>query len=261
MQVYAGLVDSLDENIGRLIGHLRDSGQLDNTVIIFISDNGPEGNDPYQILDNATWVPKAWKTDTASLGQPGAFASYGPGWAEVSATPFRFYKAFTGEGGIRVPGIFVLPGHKAAGRIERNVGTVLDIMPSVLEMAGVSYPRTDGNGRALLPLDGTSLLPLLNSRTPAHGADDGIGWERFGRRALLLGDWKLLWVDAPYGTGEWQLFDLASDPFERRDLAAEKPAKLREMLAAWRAYMRRSNVKLMDYSGLQYGKINEHYQH
>jgi len=261
MQVYAAMVDALDQNVGRLIAYLRESGQLDNTVIIFISDNGPEGNDPYQILDNRTWVPQAWKTDTASLGQPGAFASYGPGWAEVSATPFRFYKAFAGEGGIRAPGIFVLPGAQAAGRIERHIGTVLDIMPSVLDLADVSYLQKDAQGRRLLPLEGASLLPLLTKSEPVHGPEQGLGWELFGRRALRKGDWKLLWVDTPYGTGQWQLFDLASDPFELKDLARTRPEKLREMLVAWEAYVRASNVKLIDYSGLQYGKINQHYEH
>lgn len=260
MQVYAAMVDSLDSNIGRLIDYLRDSGQLDNTVIIFMSDNGPEGNDPYQILDNAHWIPSAWKTDTASLGNPDAFASYGPGWAEVSATPFRLYKAFTNEGGIRAPGIFVLPGAKGGGAIRHNPGTVLDIVPTVLELTGLSYPA-QVDGRPVLPLDGRSLLPVLRSDRAVHADGKPFAWELFGRRAVRKGDWKLLWVDTPYGTSDWQLFNLASDPAERHDLARARPDRLAEMIAAWDDYVRRSNVLLMDYSGLKYGKINQHYDH
>ena len=262
MQVYAAMVESLDENIGRLITYLRDSGQIDNTVIIFMSDNGPEGNDPYQILDNKHWVPGNWKTDTESLGSREAFASYGPGWAEVSATPFRHFKAFTGEGGIRVPGIFVLPERTGGAHIARSVATVLDIMPTVLELARVPFDGKGADGRAVLPLAGRSLLPVLAGGARAtHPADERLGWELFGRRALRQGDWKLLWIDQPYGPGAWQLFDLRTDPFEHKDLSAARPDKLAQMIVAWDAYARANNVKLMDYSDLQYGKINHHYEH
>ena len=252
MEVYAAMVESLDHEIGRLLDHLDSKDMLENTLIVFLSDNGPEGNDPYQIAQNGSWVPKTFKTDTASMGGPDSFVTYGPGWAEVSASPFRLFKSFTGEGGNRVPAILVEPGQRKS-RIERAPSSVLDIFPTVLEVTGTTYPQHAPDGDAIEPLAGLSLLGD-KARAPRP-----LGWELFGRRAVRHGDWKLHWADKPYGTGDWQLYRLDTDPGETRDLARSNPRQLARLLALWESYRRDNNVELRNYDDLRYGKINRHY--
>src|SRR5690606_8918872 len=161
MQVYAAMVEALDHHIGRLLDYLDRIGERDNTVIIFMSDNGAEGNDPYVIVDNKNWIPKNFTTDTASLGKPGSYAAYGPAWAEVSATPHRLYKTFTAEGGIRAPVIFVLPGMTNRGQLSHSFATVLDIAPTILELAQAPYPQDSYRGRKIHPLQGRSMVAYL----------------------------------------------------------------------------------------------------
>ncbi|MEZ5500709.1 MAG: arylsulfatase [Steroidobacteraceae bacterium] len=263
MQVYAAMVDALDEQIGRLLAHLRETGQLERTAIFFLSDNGPEGNDPYVIQDNATWIPQRFDTRTESLGDPGSFAAYGPGWARVSATPFALYKAFPTEGGIRVPAIAWLPADMAPAGVDTQFATVLDITPTLLDIAGVRGPGARYQGRKLIPIEGRSLLSRLQdvSRRAGEDSSRAVGWELFGRTAVRRGRWKIVRVESPYGTAAWQLFDLAQDPFEGNDLAQGNPRQLRRMLRDWSAYLHRNGVWLQDYSNLQYGRVNRHYEH
>ena len=261
MQAYAGMVEALDANIGRLLDHLDAGGELDNTLVIFISDNGPEGNDPFVIAQNETYVPEHFSTDTDSLGRAGSFTAYGPGWAAVSATPFRLYKTFPSEGGIRVPAIFRLPGSRPGrSEPERAFATVLDIPSTILDYAGVTHPADAGTD-TVLPMQGRSMRELLEGRASAvHGEDDAVGWELFGRRALRRGNWKILQIGPPYGDGSWKLYDLAADPLERHDLSEAEPEILATMLGHWDAYAENNNVLDYDYSNLQYGKVNEHYE-
>ena len=260
MQVYAGMVEALDANIGRLLDHLDARGELDNTLIIFISDNGPEGNDPLVIAGNATYVPETFSLDTDSLGRPGSFAWYGPGWAAVSASPFRLYKTFPSEGGLRVPAIFRLPGGQHSRRgPEHAFATVLDIAPTILDYAGITHPADNGD-TSVLPMQGRSMRALLEgSVTAVHGAGDAVGWELFGRRALRRGNWKLLQIGPPYGDGQWKLYDLANDPLEQHDRSEEEPEVFETMLEHWEAYATHNNVVDYDYTNLQYGRVNEHY--
>jgi arylsulfatase len=235
MEVYASMVEYLDKDIGRLFDYLKEIGEYENTVIIFISDNGAEGNDlrAYNFAEDS---PLMW-------GRKGTYAEYGPGWATAGMTPFRLYKGFLTEGGIRSPLIVSGPGVRGAGTINRKaVLHVMDIAPTMLEFAGIRHPDTY-EGRDVLPMAGESWVSMLagESESP-RGPKDWLGFEFLGMRALRQGDWKLLWLHEPWGVGDWQVFNLAEDPGEMRDLSQQNPEKKQELLAAWNAYVEQFNI-------------------
>ncbi len=252
MELYAGMVENMDYHVGRLIDHLKKIGEYDNTIFIVFGDNGAEGTDLFQMIAGSpgsrdflfgaiNWSqthPNAW-------GDPGSYVGYGPMWAQVSMTPFSQYKGWTAEGGIRNALIVSGPGvRRPKGSINGGLMHVADIMPTLLEVAGTSYPKTR-EGKDLPPLAGKSWNRVLagqaeSPRTP----EDYLGWEIFGNRAVRQGDWKIRWEWKPYGVGEWQLFNLAEDVAERKDLAKERPDKLKAMLALWEDYVRTNNVVL-----------------
>jgi arylsulfatase len=182
--------------------------------------------------------PNAW-------GDPGSYVGYGPMWAQVSMTPFSQYKGWLAEGGIRNALIVSGPAVKRAkGSINHGLMHVADIMPTLLEVAGASYPKSH-NGRELPALMGRSWNPVLAGRAESpRTPQDYLAWEVFGNRAVRQGDWKLRWQWKPFGKGDWELFDVAADPGERKDLAAKDPGKLKAMVALWENYVRANNVIL-----------------
>ncbi|QYZ69213.1 arylsulfatase [Neotabrizicola shimadae] len=241
MELYAAMVAHMDANIGQLIGSLKTAGLYDNTLIIFLSDNGPEGN---LMPMGAPWDnsrPEDW-------GKAGTFIQYGPAWAQVSAGPLRLYKGFLSEGGIRVPMIVSGPGVAGSGRISAAFTHITDVPATILDAAQVPYPEAF-EGHPIPPLMGKSLAPVLGATSDQiRSPTDWIGWELFGNRAVRMGDWKLLWLCEPQGTGDWQLYDLATDPGETRDLAKAQPEVAAQLLALWEAYATRNNVVLPDRS-------------
>jgi arylsulfatase len=253
MEIYAGMVENLDHHVGRLIDHLKKIGEYDNTIFIVFGDNGAEGNDLYELIAGSPgsrdflFAAMHWsRNHPNSWGDPGSWLAYGPAWAQVSMTPFSQYKAWLAEGGIRNALIVSGPGVKRPAGSINTQGTmhVADIMPTLLEVAGTSYPKTF-NGRDLPPALGKSWVPVLEGRADSPRTDqDVLAWELFGNRAVRQGSWKLRWEWRPLGTGDWELFDLAADPGELKDLAAERPDKLKQMVALWDNYVRTSNVVL-----------------
>ncbi|MGD1111465.1 MAG: sulfatase-like hydrolase/transferase, partial [Mycobacterium sp.] len=249
MEVYAGMVDRMDWNIGRVIDYLADTGELDNTVVIFMSDNGAEGAivEAMPLLGPriVALVEEHCDNSLDNLGNGTSFIWYGPRWAQAATAPSRLHKAFTTEGGIRVVGFVTWPGFARQGEIGTAFATVMDIAPTVLELAGVAHPGTSYQGREVEPMRGRSLVGYLSGDTDAvHDADTGTGWELFGRRAIRQGDWKALHLPEPYGAGAWQLYDLSADPGEIEDLAAARPDKLAELLALWDRYVQETGVIL-----------------
>ncbi|WP_228720726.1 arylsulfatase [Nitrogeniibacter mangrovi] len=241
MAVYAAMVDRMDQNIGRLFAYLKQSGQMDNTYVFFMSDNGPDGNSVYDVARTREWIHKQLDNSTANLGRPGSFAEYGPGWAQVSATPFHLYKAFVYEGGISVPAIAWGPGVKA-GVVKRDALRITDIAPTLYQLAGAHYP-TMHKGNAVVPLRGKSMLAYLRGNaTEVHGKDEAMGWELGGRKALRKGDWKIVYANKPWGSGDWELYNVAEDRSELHNLAAANPQKLGEMLTAWKDYVRQTGT-------------------
>ncbi|HMU61791.1 MAG TPA: sulfatase-like hydrolase/transferase [Gemmatimonadales bacterium] len=252
MELYAGMVENMDYHIGRLVQHLKDIGEYDNTIFIVFGDNGAEGSDLFDTIvgtpgtKNYLFAAMHWsQTDQKAWGDPGSYVAYGAGWAQVSMTPFGQYKGWLGEGGIRNGLIVSGPVVKLArGGIGTGLMFVADVMPTLLEVAGAAYPHTGAAGDPP-PLIGKSWVGYLagqaaSPRTP----QDYLAWELFGNRAVLQGDWKILWEYKPFGTGEWELYNLAADPSERHNLAAEQPERVKAMTALWDQYVLANNVIL-----------------
>ncbi|NLY59798.1 MAG: arylsulfatase [Gammaproteobacteria bacterium] len=248
MEIYASMVDNMDHHIGRVIDYLKQTGEYDNTVILFFSDNGADGNNPEDLPGNDVWM-KEFDNSLANMGRRGSFIAYGPQWAQVSTTPFPLFKGLTSQGGIQVPAIIRHPDVSKPGSINNELSHVMDVMPTFLEMAGIKQPEGTFNGRNVAPIEGISMLPILQNKPMPERA---IGWELFGRKALRKGEWKITNMNPPYGTAEWQLYNLADDPAESRNLAASQPAKLAELLKDWDAYVARNNVLTGEFD-LRYG--------
>jgi arylsulfatase A-like enzyme len=234
MELYAAMVEHMDANIGDLLGFLKTTGLYDDTLIFFMSDNGPEGN--------LMQMGPPWDNSRIEdWGKQGTFIQYGPAWAQVSAGPLRFFKGFVTEGGIRVPLIVAGRGVEGSARVEDGFAHVMDIPATILDVAGVAHPGAEGTDIA--PLQGKSLAPVLaDPAAEVRGPQDWIGWQLFGNRAIRMDNWKMVWLCAPYGNGEWQLFDLAADPGETLDLASERPEIRDQLLRHWDAYVSTNNV-------------------
>ena len=252
MELYAGMVENLDFHVGRLIDHLKKIGEYDNTVFIVFGDNGAEGTDLFAMIAgtpgtlNYLFAAANWsQTNPNAWGDPGSYVAYGPMWAQVSMTPFSQFKGWLGEGGIRNALVVSGPAVKRAkGSVNQGLMHVADVMPTVLEMAGASYLKTV-EGREAPPLMGTSWGKVLagQAETP-RTEQDSLAWELFGNRGVRQGEWKLRWEYKPYGKADWELFNLAADPSERKDLAAERPEKVKALVAIWDNYVRENNVVL-----------------
>lgn len=239
MQIYAAMVDNMDHNIGRLLSWLEEKGELDNTLVMFMSDNGADGNSPATVPHNAEWIAQTFDNSYDNLGKVGSFVWYGAQWGQVSATPFPLFKGFTSEGGLVAPAIVRLPKQNSGGEINHEFIHVKDVMPTFLELAGAKEVSSPYNGREVRAIQGRSMLPTLKREPTAERA---VGWELFGRAAIHKGDWKIRWLEAPYGNGEWQLFNLKNDPTESHDLARLEPEKLAELLVDWDAYVKENGV-------------------
>ncbi len=246
MTVYSAMVENMDRQIGRVLAYLKEKGELDNTFIFFMSDNGADGNSVYDVGRTREWIHKDMDNSTANIGKPGSFIEYGPGWAQVGMSPFKLYKSFMYEGGISVPAIAWGPGIRG-GSVKREFAHVMDVAPTIFELAGAKHPGTEYNGREVLPLRGKSMLPYLQGKAKqVRGKDDAVGWELGGRKALRKGDWKIVYANQPWGAGDWELYNIARDRTESRNLAASQPAKLKEMLAEWKRYVAETGTLEID---------------
>ncbi len=250
MELYAGMVEYMDDQIGRVFDYLKQIGEYDNTVVIFISDNGAEGNDLRAMVAGQVGsfgflhaMNNFAEDGHNSLGRKGTYAEYGPAWAQVSSVPFRLYKGWVSEGGIRSPLIVSGPGVQGAGELNKKaVLHVIDIVPTVLELAGIEHPSTY-KGREIAPVQGKSWVGMLAGRTQSpRTSDDWLGWELFNNRAIRQGNWKISWLYRPFGTYDWQLFNLAEDPGEQYDLSDKFPEKKKELVALWDEYVQMNGV-------------------
>ncbi|KAI0596405.1 sulfatase [Biscogniauxia sp. FL1348] len=251
MEAYAGMVDRMDQNIGRLVSHLRSTGQLDNTLILFMSDNGAEGAQ-FEAFpataggDMDAYVARYHDNALDNIGARDSFVWYGSRWASASTAPGLLYKMFTSEGGIRVPLILRYPGlvpRERRGGVDHGFATCMDVLPTILDVCGVAHPGTTYRGRAIAPPAGKTWVPYLAGREPAiHGADHVTGWELFGRRAVRQGGFKATFIPKPFGPERWQLFNILDDPGETDDLAERRPEKLRDMIGLYNEYCKRNGV-------------------
>ena len=244
MAIHAAMVDNMDVNIGRLLAHLRDSGELANTIVIFMSDNGPDAFDPW-IRQGLIFRLMTMGADNSfeNMGRRGSWVGFGEPWAQVSATPLLYYKMLASEGGIRAPLIVSYPARFQRGRIKSGFASVTDLVPTLLDMAGLEHPGASYRGREIAPLSGRSLVPVLTGESESsYGPEDFVGFELFNYRAGIAGNWKILRLRPPYGSGEWGLFDLSTDPGEQHDLAAVEPARLEQMIRQYDDYVRQNGV-------------------
>lgn len=250
MAVYAAQVASLDRSLGRVMETIRKAGAVENTLVLFLSDNGaaPDGGVKPTTSGFGFKPDTAWRLDGKPMrvgsgpdNLPGArdtFAAYGLAWATVSNTPFRSTKLTAYEGGIRTPLIAQWPTViRDGGRITNEVGHVIDLMPTFIDAAGANYP-VEFDGRKPLPLEGRSLLPVL--RGESHTGHDFLAWRAPQNRSLRSGKWKL--VESPK-TKAWELYDLAADATETNDLAAQRPDTVKELAAKWDQWATRCGAK------------------
>ena len=228
MAIYAAIIVRMDQAVGTLVQRLEDAGELDNTLILFLSDNG----------GNAESGPDGRTLGPGDPGTPTSTVFAGMEWATLQNTPFQYFKHYTEEGGISTPLIAHWPKEIAAqlgGSWNRTPAHLVDLMPTVLAASGAAYPRTF-NGHEIVPLQGVSLMPALKGRAVARGRP--IFWEHEGNRAVRDGKWKLV---ARFQQ-PWQLFDIDADRTELRDLAGRYPDRVAAMSAAWEAWAKASYV-------------------
>ncbi|WP_022683511.1 arylsulfatase [Sphingobium bisphenolivorans] len=255
MEVYAAMVDRMDENVGRVVATLKRLGKYDDTVIIFLADNGPEGNAidaPHQAALKPEGAAKLGIDNSlGNIGAATSYLGYGPGWAQANSSPSWLVKGYPTEGGTRVTAFAAGP-HIAGGRIASAFLSVTDVAPTLLDLAGQTQPASFA-GRPILPFQGHSLVPVLSgSQGAVRQSSEPVGTELFYRRALRKGDWKAVYLPASgsayprksVGNGTWQLFNVAKDPAETHDLAPSEPVKLRELIADWDSYAREKGVVL-----------------
>nr|WP_256243527.1 arylsulfatase [Pseudomonas sp. MRSN 12121] len=229
MEVYAAMVDRLDQNVGRVVDELKRSGEFDNTVILFLSDNGAEGRDTGTTRE----MPKDADNRLENRGNATSFFGYGPGWAQAGTAPSLLMKYYSSEGGTRAPAFLSYPGLNRAGAISNAFLSVADVMPTFLELAGIPASGTTFEGRAVEPIRGRSWIPYLQGKADyVYGPDDAIGTELYGSRALRQGDWKI----TDTGNGTWKLFNIARDPGETLDLSSEEPERLTRLKASYALY-------------------------
>ena len=221
MAIHAAMVDRMDREIGRVLEQLRAMGAFENTLIFFLSDNGAsaeimvrdDGHDP-----------------AAAAGSAASHLCLGPGWSTVANTPFRRHKTWVHEGGIATPLIVHWPkGIAARGELRHDPGHVIDIVPTILEVTGARLPDAR-DGRPIPPARQKPGAGLRPRRRVRH---DDLWWEHEGNRAIRVGDWKLV---AAGQDGPWELYDLATDRTETRNLAREHPAKVRELAERWQRH-------------------------
>ncbi|CEP64902.1 arylsulfatase LALA0_S14e01838g [Lachancea lanzarotensis] len=264
METYAAMVDELDRNIGRVLTRLEDTGEIDNTVIIFMSDNGAEG----MLLEALPFggklfgdnITKKYDNSFANVGNGNSFVFYGDLWAQAATAPRYMYKMWATEGGINCPLILHFPPltqEQQAGNVINEFTTVMDILPTLLELAEIPHPGPQFQGRKVHTLRGKSWLPYLQgSSHRIHDKNTLTGWELFGQRAIRKDSWKAVYIPEPLGTGEWQLFDLSKDLGETTDISSEHPDKLNDLVEYWSIYVAETGlVEVNEYpKGTDYNK-------
>jgi arylsulfatase len=241
MELYAAMVDNLDDHVGRLFDYLRQNDLYDNTLIVFMSDNGAAGEDFYNEGPYSEHIQAHFDNAYEKMGTAESFVSYDDPWAEAGSAPFMRRKGYTRQGGIAAPMIISGPGVAAAGLIDRTYLTVMDLAPTFLEIAGASYPA----GGSVRPMLGESMGAYLAGKAESvHGDDYVTTLYHSGRAYLRQGDWKIANLEPPFSEGDFELFNLAEDPGETTNLADSFPEKYDEMIDLWRAQRKELGILL-----------------
>jgi arylsulfatase len=244
MELYAGMVDNLDYNIGRLIQYLKDIGRFENTLIVFMSDNGAAAEDFFYDPHYGSFLRQHFNDDYENMGQPDSYISYGPQWAEAGSSPFRYFKGFTTEGGIVAP--MIITGHnlERKNEIHHGLATLMDIAPTFYEVANVTYPEKF-EGKEIYPLKGRSLMPFVSGKTDEiHSENYVFGLEHAQRIMIRKGNWKITNISTPFLEENFELYDLTEDLAELKDLKDAEPEKYNELLEEWARFSNEIKVQL-----------------
>ncbi len=248
MELYAAMVDNLDEQIGRLIDFLKQEGLYDNTVIVFMSDNGAGAEDFYVQKPYADFISPRYDNRYENMGAINSFVSYGPQWAKAGAAPFSYYKGYGTEGGTVAP--LIIKGGMWSARKEprRELVTVMDLAPTFLELAGAAYPGKRGTGETR-PMLGESMVTYLSGKSAAvHDSTYVTGMWSGGNASFRRGRWKLVNTERPYREGRLKLYDVVNDPGETTDLSKARPATYQAMMERWRQYVKDHDIRLQSAS-------------
>jgi arylsulfatase A-like enzyme len=244
MEVYAAMIDRMDQNVGKILEALKRTGKDEDTLILFLADNGgcAEDRKPGQPYANAPQVAPNGKpvrpgnAPTIMPGPPDTFATYGVEWANASNTPYRLYKHWVHEGGIASPLIARWPkGISKHGVLTHENGHIIDLMATCVEVAGAKYP-TEFNGTPVLPMEGRSLAPAFQGKKVVRS--DAFYWEHEGNRAMLDGKYKLV----SRFPDKWELYDHEADRCEMHDLSGSEKARVDSMVSRYGSWMKRCNV-------------------
>lgn len=246
MAVYGGMVTAMDFHIGRLIEHLKATGQYDNTLFVFTSDNGSEVSgtpDPRNGPARLFVESQGYTSEYETLGLKGSFNSISPSFASASASPLAFYKFYAGEGGLRVPLIIAGQSIAVKGELNHALSHVTDITPTILSLAGVKAPDGRFGGRPVEAIVGRNLMPLIRGDVDrVYAEDEAIGYEVGGNAALFRGDHKIVMNRGPVGDSKWHLYNIVSDPGETEDLADAMPERMLVMSQAYEQYVLENGV-------------------
>ena len=241
MELYAALIENLDSHVGRLLDYLGVQGLSENTLVIFMSDNGAAAEDFYNRGIRMPYVRRHYDNDYDNMGKFGSWVSYGAPWAEASSAPFQRYKTFTLQGGLVSPLIIAGAGVNHTDVITDAYVTVMDIAPTLIELAGGVYPE----GGDVRPMLGETMLPLLSGRSDRVHEDDYVTTlHHQGRAFVRQGRWKLVTRVSPFDESGFELYDIEADPGETRDLRTEAPGVYGRMIELWREERRKLGIVL-----------------
>ena len=230
MAAYSGMLEDMDTQIGRLLKDLKRRGKLENTLVVFLSDNGPDWSEPNHTPAARAWYDERYPDRSmAAMGGPGTFPTRGPQWAQLSAAHFKGYKGSSPEGGVHVPLIVSWPKKIQGGRRSEVFSFVTDIVPTLLAAAEIDHPAIAGRNELYKP-DGSNMLPLLLQEQDNIRPDgQAVAYELMKDAAIYQDDFKLVRVGAPFGDNQWMLFNLKKDPSELNDVSRENPARFESM--------------------------------
>jgi arylsulfatase len=249
MELYAGMVDNLDHNIGGLLKHIKDIDRHENTLIVFMSDNGAAGEDFYYHPYYAPFLEKHFNDDFENMGKPDSYISYGPQWAEAGSSPFKYFKGFTTEGGMVAPMILAGTGVERFNIISEEFITLMDIAPTFYEVANVIYPN-ELNGNRIFPLKGISLIPFASGKKDRiHNEDYIYGIEHGNLAMIRKGNYKIVNIERPFVKENFKLYNVSMDLAEQNELQESEPQKYLEMLEEWEKFAEENKVQIPTPSG------------
>jgi arylsulfatase len=241
MELYAAMVENLDGHIGRLIDYLKTNGLYEQTLVVFMSDNGAAGNDFYNHGGYMEYIRARYDNRFDNMGRADSFVSYGEPWAEAGSAPFKRHKGYTSQGGIAAPLIVAGHGVRRAGEISRAYVTVMDLAPTFIEWAGARYPEND----PVEPMRGQSMAPFLAGQSEAvHGPEYVTTLFHRNQALLRKGRWKITQLEVPFDESGFALYDLQADPGEVNDLSQQYPEKRQELIELWRQQRRELGIIL-----------------